>query len=85
MKIRKFLTLTAAICAAFFLVLHPISGGAGKEAIAAHVSAAAGSSKAFDYSKIPAWDGVPYYRLNQGSRASGRIFFQRRSAAQSAW
>ncbi len=65
MKIRKFFTLTAAICAAFFLVLHPISGGAGKEAIAAHVSAATGSSKAFDYSKIPAWDGVPYYRLNQ--------------------
>lgn len=65
MKIRKFLTLTAAICAAFFLVLHPISGGAGNEAIAAHVSAATGSSKAFDYSKIPAWDGVPYYRLDQ--------------------
>ena len=29
------------------------------------MSAAAGSSKASDYSKIPAWDGVPYYRLNQ--------------------
>lgn len=65
MKIRKFLTLTAAFCAAFFLVLNPVSGGAGNEAVAAHVSAAVGSSKAFDYSKIPAWDGVPYYRLNQ--------------------
>ena len=76
MKTKKFLALAASLCTAFLFAFSPLSGLTGEEpdleVEAAGASAQAADSEnqavpaaGFDYSQVPAWDGVPYYRVNQ--------------------
>lgn len=76
MKTKKFLTLAASLCTAFLIVFSPLPDMTGEEpdleVEAAGASAQAADSEnqavsaaGFDYSQVPAWDGVPYYRVNQ--------------------